>query len=94
MLLDEIGRKALRQFFRKNQQDHTDIKMLSLIETYLYMCKMRRQKGEQDSEPIINSIRQVLNELREKLPSSVKEKNFEVKQDLIKAIEEIMRYLD
>lgn len=42
MLLDEIGRKSLREYFRKNQEDHTDIKMLSLIETYLYMCKMRR----------------------------------------------------
>ena len=28
------------------------------------------------------------------MPNSVKEKNFDVKQDLIKAIEEIMRYLD
>lgn len=68
--------------------------MLSLIETYLYMCKVRREKGEQESETIINSIREVLNELRESLPPSVKEKNFAVKQDLIKAIEEIMRYLD
>lgn len=58
------------------------------------MCKVRREKGEQESETIINSIREVLNELRESLPPSVKEKNFAVKQDLIKAIEEIMRYLD
>ncbi len=28
------------------------------------------------------------------MPASVKEKNFDSKQDLIKAIEEIMRYLD
>lgn len=68
--------------------------MLSLIETYLYMCKVRREKGEQESEVIIGSIREVLNELRDNLPASVKEKNFDVKQDLIKAIEEIMRYLD
>lgn len=61
--------------------------MLSLIETYLYMCKVRREKGEQDSTPIIQSIKDVLNELRENLPASVKEKNFESKQDLIKAIE-------
>jgi Cu/Ag efflux pump CusA len=51
------------------------------------MCKVRREKGEQDSTPIIQSIKDVLNELRENLPASVKEKNFESKQDLIKAIE-------
>ena len=34
MLLDEIGRKSLREYFKKHQEDHkdhTDIKMLSLI---------------------------------------------------------------
>lgn len=60
MLLDEIGRKALREYFKKNNNSHEDIKMLSLIETYLYMCKVRREKGEADSEPIINSIKMAL----------------------------------
>lgn len=46
ILLEEIGRKSLREYFRKNQDNHNDIKMLSLIETYLYMCKVRREKGE------------------------------------------------
>ncbi len=35
-----------------------------------------------------------MNELRENLPQNIKDRNFENKQDLIKAIEEIMRYLD
>lgn len=87
MLLDEIGRKALREYFKKNNNSHEDIKMLSLIETYLYMCKVRREKGEADSEPIINSIKMALEEMRESLPASVRERNFESKQDLIKGIE-------
>lgn len=87
MLLDEIGRKALREYFKKNNNSHEDIKMLSLIETYLYMCKVRREKGEADSEPIINSIKMALEEMRESLPVSVRERNFESKQDLIKGIE-------
>lgn len=48
-----MGRKALREYFRKNHDDHTDIKMLSLIENYLYMCKVRKEKGEQDSEALL-----------------------------------------
>ena len=64
MLLDEIGRKALKDYFRKNPDNLHDSKMLSLIETYLYMCKVRRERGEADSEPIINSIKEVLEEMR------------------------------
>ena len=72
MLLDEIGRKALKDYFRKNPGNINDSKMLSLIETYLYMCKVRRERGEADSDPIINSIKEALQEMREFLPTSVR----------------------
>lgn len=45
MLLDEMGRKALRVYFKKFSQEEgikDDAKVLSIIETYLYMCRVRR----------------------------------------------------
>lgn len=52
MLLDEMGRKALRNYFKKNtelSEVKEDVKILSVIEMYLYMCQVRRQKGESES---------------------------------------------
>lgn len=48
VLLEEMGRKALREYFKKGYEEGMlgDVKMLSVIETYLYMCKVRREKGE------------------------------------------------
>lgn len=43
--LDDIGRKALKTYFRKNKVPEQDSKLLSIIEAYLYMCKCRREKG-------------------------------------------------
>ena len=60
MLLDEIGRKTLRDYFNKNPENKEDIRLLEVIEKYLEMCKVRRDKGEADSEPIINSIKEKL----------------------------------
>lgn len=45
MLLDEMGRKALRNYFKKNielDEVKEDVKILSVIEMYLYMCQVRR----------------------------------------------------
>jgi hypothetical protein len=58
--LDDIGRKALKIYFKKNKVPEIDNKMLSIIETYLYMCKCRREKGEAYSEQIIVSIKETL----------------------------------
>jgi hypothetical protein len=46
--LDDIGRKALKAYFRKNKDKvpPQDSKFLSIIEAYLFMCKCRREKGE------------------------------------------------
>ena len=43
--LDDIGRKALKTFFKKNKVPQQDTKFLSIIEAYLFMCKVRREKG-------------------------------------------------
>ena len=43
--LDDIGRKALKTYFRKNKVPEQDKKLLSIIEAYLFMCKTRREKG-------------------------------------------------
>jgi site-specific recombinase XerD len=46
--LDDIGRKALKAYFKKNKDKvpERDSKLLSIIEAYLFMCKCRREKGE------------------------------------------------
>ena len=40
--LDDLGRKALKIYFKKNKVPELDNKLLSIIETYLFMCKCRR----------------------------------------------------
>ena len=47
--LDDMGRKALKTYFRKNKVPEMDTKLLSVIEAYLFMCKCRREKGEANS---------------------------------------------
>jgi hypothetical protein len=43
--LDDIGRKALRAYFRSHTVPPEDAALLSLIEAYLHMCRCRREKG-------------------------------------------------
>ena len=94
MMLDEIGRKAMKDYLRKNPDNIEDSKILFLIETYLHMCKVRREQGEEYSEPILQSIKEAVKEMRVTLPVSVRDKDFESMTVLIKAIEEVMRMLD
>ena len=47
--LDDIGRKALRAYFRSHPVPAEDAALLSLIEAYLHMCRCRREKGEAHS---------------------------------------------
>ena len=44
ILLDEMGRKALRVHLKKigGESVKEDAKILSMIEMYLYMCRVRR----------------------------------------------------
>ena len=48
--LDDIGRKALKTYFKKHKVPEADNKLLSIIDAYLFMCKCRREKGEAYSE--------------------------------------------
>jgi hypothetical protein len=43
--LDDMGRKALKVYFRKHPVPQQDSQLLSIIEAYLHMCKTRREKG-------------------------------------------------
>lgn len=51
MIVDEMGRKALRKYFKKmgSETAQEDAKILSMIDMYLYMCKVRSEKGESES---------------------------------------------
>jgi hypothetical protein len=40
--LDDIGRKALRAYFRTHQVPPIDAALLSVIDAYLHMCRCRR----------------------------------------------------
>ena len=78
MILDEMGRKSLITYFKKNNSEEgvkEDAKILSVIEMYLYMCRVRREKGEKDSEEIIKNIKDNILEIQDKLPENIQNKN-------------------
>ena len=92
--LDDIGRKALKAYFKKNQVPEQHSKMLSIIEAYLYMCKCRREKGEAYSEEIYQQIRASILEMEKELPAQIELRDLESKNEFVKTIEEMMKYLD
>jgi hypothetical protein len=68
--------------------------MFSLVETFQHMCQVKREHGDKESEPIIQEIQMVLRELSKELPGRIKNGNFDSRSDLVKALEEIKKYLD
>lgn len=92
--LDDIGRKALRAYFRTHPVPPADARLLSVIDAYLHMCRTRREKGEAHSEEVLEQIRRSMEEMRAEFPAEVVVRDLASKNEFVKTIEEIMKYLD
>jgi hypothetical protein len=84
--LDDIGRKALKTYFRSHPVPSTDVGLLSVIEAYLFMCRCRREKGEAHSEQVLEQIRRTIEEMRAEFPPEVVIRDLSSKNEFVKTI--------
>lgn len=70
------------------------MKLLKIIQSYLQMCKMRRQKGQVQSQSMMLQIKQNIRQIFEMNQQIIKSRELNSHHEFIKVIQQIMKYLD